>query len=53
MGLDFTWLGLEKSEPPSPGNLEKPDPNANPDAIRHQAISQANVDQIYVSIGHH
>ena len=30
MGLDFTWLGLEKSDPPSPGDLEKPDPNANP-----------------------
>ena len=29
MGLDFTWLGLEKSDPPSPGDLEKPDPNAN------------------------
>ena len=23
MGLDFIWLGLEKSDPPSPGDLEK------------------------------
>ena len=30
MGLDFTWLGLEKSDPPSLGDSEKPDPNANP-----------------------
>ena len=33
MGLDFTWLGLEKSNPPSPGDLEKPDPNANPGSL--------------------
>ena len=30
MGLDFTWLGLEKSDPSSPGDLEKPDPSTNP-----------------------
>ena len=38
MGLAFTWLGLEKSDPPSPGDLEKPDPNANPGSYTYYRL---------------
>ena len=46
MGLDFTWLGLEKSDPPSPGDLEKPDPNANPGVTFHQPFWQFSMVRI-------